>query len=170
MTKKSPHDPIDTLSTAYEKMYKRSLTNLHEAKDKSGPLLHKLIDEAKLKAIELEELAKEDASQIAAWLKRDLDEKVNYLVYAENELKKWLGFETSLIESAVLTLMLKTADSTTLELLKMKKNKQQPSIYRTDEVTGPGTLICDKCGEKIHFYQARKIPACPQCHSTIFHR
>lgn len=170
MKKDSHNDPIDTLGAAYEKMYERAVTNLHTTKDKSGPLLHKLIDEAKHKAIELEELAIEDASQIADWLKRDLNDKVNYLVYTENEVKDWLGFETSLLETAVLNLMLKTADKTTLELLKMKETTQQTTRYNTGEVTGPGTLQCDECDEKIHFHKAGKIPSCPSCHATTFHR
>ena len=170
MKKESHNDPIDTLGAAYEKMYERAVTNLHTAKDKSGPLLHKLIDDAKLKAIDMEELAIDDASQIADWLKRDLDDKVNYLVYTENEVKDWLGFETALIENAVLDLMLKTADKTTLELLNMKEKLQPSASYNSGEVTGPGTLQCDECDEKIHFHKAGKIPSCPNCNATTFHR
>jgi len=170
MTKKQSNDPIDALGSAYEKMYERAVTNFHSAKNKSGPVLHKLIDEAKHKAIELEELATDDASQIADWLKRDLDDKVNYLIYEENELKDWLGFETSLLETAVLDLMLKTADKTILELLKMKEMAQRPARYNSGEVTGPGTLKCEQCDEKIHFHKAGKIPSCPNCHATIFTR
>lgn len=170
MSKKPNNDPIDTLGAAYEKMYERAVENLHKAKDTSTPLLHKFIDDAKLKAIELEELAKDDASKIAEWLKRDLNDKVNYLVSEENELKDWLGFETSLLESAVLDLMLKTADKTTLELLKMKNMTHQSPNYKSGEITGPGTLKCVECDEKIHFHKAGRIPSCPNCHATIFTR
>lgn len=170
MTKKTNTDPIDALGAAYETMYERAVTNFHTAKDKSGPLLHKFIDEAKHKAIELEELAVDDASKIASWLKRDLDDKINYLVYEENELKDWLGFETSQLESALLDLMLKTADKTTLELLRMKEMAQQPTRYNAGEITGPGTLKCEQCEEKIHFHKAGRIPSCPNCHATIFTR
>jgi len=170
MSKKPNNDPIDTLGAAYEKMYERAVENLHKAKDKSTPLLHKLIDDAKHKAIELEELAKDDANQIADWLKRDLNDKIDYLVYEENELKDWLGFETSLLKSAVLDLMLKTADKTTLELLTMKKTAQKSPGYNSGEITGPGTLKCVECDEKIHFHQAGRIPSCPNCHATIFSR
>ena len=170
MTQPSHNDPIDTLGAAYEKMYERAAENLHHAKEKTAPLLHKLIDEAKDKAVELEDLSEQDAVKLAGWLKRDLDDAVSYLSETEHDLKDWLGFETTLLESAVFDLLLKAADKTTVSLLAMKENAQQPYTYRTGEITGPGTLVCDQCGEKLHFYRAGKIPPCPKCHATVFHR
>ena len=170
MTKPTHNDPIDALGAAYEKMYERTAENLHTAEEKSGSLLHKLIDEAKDKAVELKELSEDDAGKLADWLKRDLDDTVNYLSDTGNELKDWLGFETTLLESAVLDLMLKAADKTTVELLTMKDYARQPHAYHTGEITGPGTLVCDQCSEKLHFHRAGKIPPCPKCHATTFHR
>ena len=170
MTKPTHSDPIDALGAAYEKMYERAAENLHSTEKKSAQLLHKLIDEAKDKAVELKELSEEDAAKLADWLKRDLDDTVNYLSETGLELKDWLGFETTLLESAVLDLLLKSADKTTVELLTMKDYARQPHAYHTGEITGPGTLVCDQCGEKLHFHRAGKIPPCPKCHATTFHR
>ena len=170
MTKPTHNDPIDALGAAYEIMFERTAASLYSAEQKSGQLLHKLIDEAKEKAVELKELSEEDAEKIAGWLKRDLDDIVNYLTETGLELKDWLGFETTLLESAVLDLLLKAADKTTVELLTMKEHSRQPHAYHTGEITGPGTLVCDQCGEKLHFHRAGKIPPCPKCHATTFHR
>ena len=170
MTKPTHNDPIDALGAAYEKMYERTAENLHSTEKKSAQLLHKLIDEAKGKAVELKELSEDDAAKLADWLKRDLDDTVNYLSETGLELKDWLGFETTLLESAVLDLMLKAADKTTVELLTMKDYARQPHAYHTGEITGPGTLVCDQCSEKLHFHRAGKIPPCPKCHTTSFHR
>ena len=164
------HDPIDILGEAYEKMYERAVENLHNTKEKSSTLLHKFIDEAQEKAVELKELTKEDAEKLSGWLKRDLNDTIHYLAETDNELKDWLGFETTLLESAVLDLMLQTADKTTVELLALKENANKASTYTTGEITGPGTLICDQCGETLHFHKAGKIPPCPKCHATRFHR
>jgi hypothetical protein len=170
MTKPTHNGPIDALGAAYEKMYERAAQNLHSTEKKSAQLLHKLIDEAKDKAVELKELSEEDAAKLADWLKRDLDDTVNYLSETGLELKDWLGFETTLLESAMLDLLLKSADKTTVELLTMKDYARQPHAYHTGEITGPGTLVCDQCGEKLHFHRAGKIPPCPKCHATTFHR
>ncbi len=169
--KNSPHnDPMDLLAQAYEKMFERASEHFHNAEKKTGPLLHKMIDEAKEKAIELKELSKEDAEKLSAYLKRDLSDAADYLSETGHDLKDWLGFETILVESGILDLMLKAADKTTLQLLKIKEEAQQASAYHTGEITGPGTLVCDQCEEKLHFHKAGKIPPCPKCHATSFHR
>jgi predicted glycosyl hydrolase (DUF1957 family) len=164
------HDPLDALGEAYEKMFERAAENFHKAEQKTGTLFHKLIDEAKEKAVELEEVSREDADKLSAYIKRDLSDAAEHLSESGRELKDWLGFETTLLESSIFDLLLKAADKTTLELLKMKEDAQQASIYHTGEITGPGTLVCDQCGEKLHFRRAGKIPPCPKCHATTFHR
>ena len=83
---------------------------------------------------------------------------------------EWLVFETTLLESETLDLLLKAADKTTVKLLQLKKDTQQISTYHTGEITGLGTLVCDQCDEKLHFHKAGKIPPCPKCHATVFHR
>ena len=170
MTKPTHSDPIDALGAAYEKMYERAAENLHSTEKKSAQLLHKLIDEAKDKAVELKELSEDDAAKLADWLKRDLDDAISHIAETDEKLTDWLGFETTLIESALLYLLLETADKTTVELLQMKQNAERPYIYHTGEVTGPGMLICDQCGEVLHFHKAGRIPPCPRCHETQFHR
>lgn len=169
--KKPPHvDPLDAMGAAYENMYERVAENLHKAKDQSGPLLHKLIDEAKDKAIELEEVVEEDAEKLSSWLKRDLDDAISHMSETDEKLKDWLGFETTLIESALIYFLLETADKTTVELLKLKQDAERPYIYRTGEMTGPGTLICDNCEEHLHFHKVGHIPPCPKCHGVSYHR
>ncbi len=163
-------DPLDALGAAYETMYERVAKRLHKVKEHTGPLLHEFIDEAKDKAVELDELTEEDAEKLTIWLKRDLDDAIDHMAETDDRLKDWLGFETTLIESALLYLLLETADKTTLQLLRMKENARLPSVYHTGEVTGPGTLICDECEEKLHFHNASRIPPCPKCHKTKFHR
>ena len=168
---KPPHvDPLDTLGAAYETMYEHVAENLHKAKDKTGPLIHQLVDEAKEKAKEIEQVTEEDAEKLGAWLKRDLDDVISYLSETEHAVKDWLGFETSLIKNAVIRMMLEAADKTTVELLRMKENAHKPYDYHTGEIAGFGTLICDECGEKLHFHKAGRIPPCPKCHKTRFHR
>ena len=169
---KDPHhqDPIDLLGEVYEKMYESTADNLHKAEEKSGPALHKLIDEAKDEAVKLKKVSAEDGEKLAEWLKRDMDDTIHYLKDSGHELKDWLGFETTLLETGFLDLMLKAADKTTLELMELKERIEKASTYHTGEITGPGTLICDQCGEKLHFHKTGKIPPCPKCHATTFHR
>jgi len=170
MTEYKTTDPFDTLSVVYESMYEHVAANLNKAKEKTGPLIHKLIDEAEQKALALEDMTEEDASKLAGWLRRDLDDAINYLAETEYGLKDWLGFETALLKNELVEALLGAADKTTLALLRMKDNAHEPYDYHTGEIAGFGTLICDECGEKLHFHKAGKIPPCPKCHKTSFHR
>lgn len=170
MADKKHTDPLDALGAIYETMSEHVAEGFHKAKDKSGPLMHELVDDAKEKVKKIEDITEEDAESIATWLKRDLDDVINYLSETENAFRDWLGFETSLIKNELIQSMLETADKTTLALLRMKENAREPSVYHTGEMVGFGTLICDACGEKLHFHKAGHIPPCPKCHEISFHR
>ncbi|NOQ87518.1 MAG: hypothetical protein GQ550_01210 [Gammaproteobacteria bacterium] len=163
-------DPFSVLSEVYETMYEHVVANMHKAKDKSGSAIHDLIEEARGKVVEIEDIADEDAEKLATWLRRDFDEVINYVSETDFAVKEWLGFETSLIKNELIKAMLDTADKTTLALLRMKENAHEPYEYRTGEIAGFGTLICDECGERLHFHKAGHIPPCPKCHKTSFHR
>ena len=47
---------------------------------------------------------------------------------------------------------------------------RRAQFYRTGEVTGPGTLVCDSCGESLRFHATGYIPGCPACGHTVYHR
>ncbi len=164
------HDPVDMVGEAYERMLERALEDLRAMREKTGPALHKMIDKARDTAVELEELSREEADRVAAYLKRDLVDAADYLAETGDELKDWLGFETRLIEGKVLDLFMQAADKTTVELVALREQAKKLSGYHTGEVTGPGTLVCDQCGAKLHFRKPGKIPPCGSCHATAFHR
>ncbi|MBL4712416.1 MAG: zinc ribbon-containing protein [Gammaproteobacteria bacterium] len=163
-------EPLEALTEAYEMMHDRDARQLKDAKKHTGPLLHTFIDEARKKAVELDELTEHDAEKLTQWLKRDLDDAISHIAETDDKLIDWLGFETTRIESALLYLLLETADKTTVELLRLKDVAKRPYAYYTGEITGPGTLVCDQCEEKVIFLKAGHIPSCPTCHQTSFHR
>ncbi len=163
----SKSDPVDKLVEAYTKMLERAMDAFNKAEEKAGSKLQHFIDEAREKAVELGELTREEADKVADYLKRDLHDAAGYVEKTGEEFKNWLGFETDLIDAELYNLFLQAADPTILELLELKA---QASIYRTGEITGPGTLVCAECGEKLHFSKPGRIPPCPKCHGTVFHR
>jgi len=167
---KSKYDaPLDALGEAYEKLYEHTAANLHKLKDLGGPTLYQIINDAKNKAIELDELTEDNAIKLTEWLKRDLEDGIRYLSETGHEIKDWLGFESTLLENELFYMFLDVADKTTVELQQFKENTKHPE-YHTGEIVGPSTLTCNECGEKLHFYRAGKIPPCPRCHATVFHR
>lgn len=170
MTKLTPpHDPLDALGEAYETLLEKAMDESKTVKEKSGPVLHKFIDEIAQKSSDVNELAGEEAVKIGQYLKRDLVEAAIYLEKTGKGLKDWLGFDLNILEDRLRDNFNQAADQTTVELLKLKQEANAAG-YRTGEITGPGTLFCDKCGEILHFHKAGHIPPCPKCQGTQFHR
>ena len=165
-----PNDPLDILGVAYETMLERSATEFRKLEKKTGPALHSLIDNAKAKAVELGEITEDEAAHLAEYLKRDLSDASFYISEHGRELKDWLGFEDSLIAAELLDVFLQAANPTTVEMNELKLELAAQSIYKTGEVTGPGALACDECGEVLHFHKAGRIPPCPKCHATAYRR
>lgn len=157
------------VSEKYEKLLQKAIEKVNEFKQETGPTLHKAIDLISNELADAEELSIDEARLLARSLKRDLLAAATHMKENKNELKSWLDFDISLIETTLLNAFLEAADKTTVELNQLQEEAMS-SEYRTGEVIGPATLQCDHCGERIHFHQPGHIPPCPKCKQTHFHR
>ncbi len=170
MNKQSPKPfPTEGMSEAYEKLLKLSIKEFRLLEKKTGPALHKIIDASSEKISELGELTEEEAEKIAKYLKRDLEEAASYMTETGADFKKWLALDIDVIESYLYDYFKQAADQTTIELARLKAAGESAE-YHTGELTGPGVLTCDACGEQLHFHKAGHIPPCAKCHKTRFHR
>ncbi len=165
-----PKDPVELMGQAYERLLESAIEETRDLEHKSGPVLHEIIDKSREKLSELGELTEEQIDRVAEYLKRDLMDAAQYIADTGEEFKTWLGFDAGLVADHWKDLFAQAADQTTIELIKLKEQAQAASTYRTGEITGPGTLICDQCGKKLHFKKVGHIPPCPQCSGTVFHR
>jgi D-serine deaminase-like pyridoxal phosphate-dependent protein len=155
--------------------YNRMLEHIKHLGDRAErharPALRHLIDAAELKMIELNELTREEAVKIGAFIERDIGHAAAYLNRPENrELIDWLKFDVGLIEARLLELFTGVADRTRVELLALEQQARRASEYHTGEITGIGTLRCTACGELLHFHATSHIPPCPKCRETVFVR
>lgn len=165
----TPRDPIEALGEAYELLLEKAIEEARNVKEKTGPVLHKIIDTTSQKLSEIGELTEEEAEKVSDYLKRDLKEAASYMNETGEDFRKWLAIDTEMMEDYLLNRMIQAADQTTVELLKLKAAGESAQ-YHTGEITGPGVLMCDECGENIHFHKAGRIPPCPKCKATAFHR
>ncbi len=170
MENRQTKTPIDVLGEVYETMYERAVEGIHKAEELSAPILHELIEEAKEEEVKLEKISREEGDKLAEWLKQDVHEVAHFLSKEGAEAKDWLGFEANALKSVALDKVLSTVDETKLKMLALKSEIKHRLHPRTGEIIGAGTLVCDECGEKLHFHKAGKIPPCPKCHGTSFHR
>lgn len=170
MPKKRIHDPLDIMGVAYETMLERSASEFRKLEKKTVPALHSFIDSAKKKAIELEELTEDEAAKLADYLKRDLADASNFISEQGKEFKDWLGFEDSLLAAELLDVFLQAAYPSVVGMDEFNKELAANALYKTGEVTGPGALVCENCDEILHFHKAGRIPPCPSCYKTEYHR
>jgi len=170
MTKHSPSKFItDGLNETYEKLLMLSIKEAQLLQKKTGPALHKIIDQISQKTSEFSELSAIEVNKISEYLKRDLHEAAKYMADNNAEFSEWLSIDKEFIEEYLYDHFSKAADQTTVELNQLKE-KANAAEYHTGEITGPGVLVCDACGEQLHFNKAGHIPPCAKCHDTHFHR
>jgi len=161
-----PEKPTEKLIHAYNKMMERALkqaeSGIHSMKQ--------AFDWARDKAVDLDELTREEAEEIADYLKRDFHEAAHYLADTGHELRDWLHLDIGLIEQSLLELISSVADKTQIELKQIEQQARLASEYHTGQITGPGSLKCIECGEVLHFKQTGHIPPCPKCRHSVFIR
>ena len=164
---------IDKLMQAYNRMMERVKIHLEELEAAEKDVLPRLqhsIEHVVDKVVELGELGREEAQEIGGYLKRDLQDAGHYLRTTGREIGDWLRFDLDLVEDRLLDLFSKAADKTSLDMLRFEEILAEESTYQTGEITGPGTLQCDNCGERLAFHATSPIPACPRCNNTSFSR
>ncbi len=155
---------------AYDKMIERVRHLLHVAEHKTVPPLEHAIHMARDKAVELGEVSRDEAEKIGAYLRRDMHELAMHMNDTGAELRSWFHMDLELIEAKLVDLMSQVADKTRLELAQLATSAHSPLLYRTGEISGPGTLQCRSCGAHIRFTKTGHIPPCPKCHATEFVR
>jgi len=160
----------DKLLHAYDTMVKRLHDAVEVAEKLAIPTIDDNLQQAQEKAVELGELTREEASKVAGYLKRDLDDVSIYLEETQQEFSEWLAFESTLIEGQVGDWLNQVADKTTLEWDKISLAAMKAQLYYSGEVVGPGTLECVSCEHTLNFRKTAHIPLCPKCHKTEFKR
>jgi len=170
MTDEDKRDPIDRMTDAYEKMLERVDGMLELAEKSTLPTLRRSLDQAREKAVELNELTREEAEKLTEYVERDMKDAAHFLLETGAEFRHWWQFDVKLIEQRMMDMFSNVADKTRLELERFADQAREASMYHTGEVAGPGTLVCNSCGKEFHFHKAGRIPPCSGCNGTSFKR
>lgn len=159
------------LGSAYHRMLERVRTAF-ELTGESGalPALQEKIEDAKEKAVELDELTRDEAEKIGEYLRRDLHDAAGFMADTGKELRDWLSFDLELIEARLAKVFALMVDQTRLELDRLAERARESEALHTGEVTAMGTLRCTGCGKEMQFKKPGHIPPCPKCHGTRFSR
>ena len=165
-----PRDPVEALGEAYELMLERAVEDYHKAEERTRPFLHKAIDQARQRAVDLNELSREEAEKISDYLRRDLDDAVQFIAESGQDLKSWFGFEMGVIGDHMADLFSQAADKSVVEWMGLKEFADAVGAYKTGDVVAPGIFLCDNCGEEMHVHKPMQLPPCSKCMETAFHR
>lgn len=166
---------INRLIQAYDRMMERvkiRLEELEQAEKEVLPQLRVSIEHAVEKAVELDELTREEARLIGGYLKRDLEDAGQYLTTTGRDLRAWLRFDLDLLEDRLLEFFQRGVDQSRLDLLAFEALSEigETGQYHQSEITGPGTLRCENCGELMVFHTSAVIAPCPVCGGKLFRR
>ena len=162
--------PIDKLVEAYEELLRRTRETFGSTTDQSVPRFRELLDKARDNMVELGELTREEANRVSDYLRRDIEDAAVYIAETGQDLHDWWRFDLELIERRMLDMFKQVADQTSLQLAMWAETARQMTLYQAGEVTGPGTLVCDRCGARTHFVRAGRIPLCADCGNHTFKR
>jgi len=154
------------LTVAYNLMLERARVIMAKA----GKGAAHGIDEAMEKASELGELSREEAAEVAGYVRRDLHDAAEFINDSGSELRDWLRFDMEVVERSVAEMFAQMVDHTKLELDKLEQRANAVGEWTTGEIVGIGTLECKGCGELLHFHHTGHIPPCPKCRGTAYRR
>jgi len=166
------------LISAYNQMMKEMRDAFEQATTPGDMSLQKALDLAKHQAVHIGVVTSEEAHEIGEYIKRDINDAAEYMMDSSAEFYDWLMLDIEVIERKVIDLFLSVADHTRLELEQFKQTiplpdqapAEQIPLYKSGEITGPGTLICENCGKTKPFLSSDEITNCERCEHDRFIR
>lgn len=162
--------PSEGHAKAYETMLARVVEAVERLAETSAPRVRAALSQARDRAVELGELTRDEAERISTYLERDIEAAGRYLDRESSDLAGWFRMDRQLLESWLLDAFSSLADRARLDLQQFNQSLQQAGHWRTGEITGPGVLRCQQCGEELHFQQTGHVPPCPVCQGVEFDR
>jgi len=154
----------------FVKAYDELMENLYEIMDDSIHSVADAMEIAKEKTIE--GLSQEDIDRVANFLMRDIEHiaSSNPPIINNESLSECFKFDVELLENFALDAFTSIADKTRIELAKIENQAKKYHSYKTGDIVGPGTFVCDLCGKQIAFKSTSEIPECPECKAKTFAR
>jgi hypothetical protein len=164
------NDPVDRLVAAYEAMLQRVHEAADTAESKTVPWLRETLANARERAVELEELTREEAERVSDYVERDLHDAATFIADSGQEFRDWVSFDWQLMQNRMLEMFAGMADQTSLALRQFAEQARDASLYRTGDITAPGQFECVACGELLKLRKTGHLPPCPKCQGTGFRR
>ncbi len=165
----------DKTGSARDKAYHSLLDRLQDsvaaAEERTLSVLKDDLEQAIELELAAEEMTREEAGLLAAYVKRDLKGLARFLSETRKDLADWLKFDTDLLEGRLLELLLMVADKTRLEQEEFSRELAERDLeYHSGDEVLVGTFACDDCGNLLVFTAPDVLANCTECGGKDFHR
>ena len=156
---------------AYHSLLGRLKDSITAAEEKTLTALKHDLEQAIELETAAEEMTREEASLLAAYLKRDLKSLAQFVAQSRKGLADWLRFDTELLEGRLLELLLVVADKTRLEQDEFSRELAERELeYRSGDEVLVGTFACIACGNTRVLTGPAILESCEQCGAEVFRR
>lgn len=158
----------DREAQGYEKLAAKAKEIFEDSKEKTVETFDKAVKTARERLEAAGELGKEEAEQLAGYLRRDIKAAMSQTEGLGDRLKESL--DPGRLGSAFLGLTSTVLTTTGGAFSAWAQKADEALVFRTGEITGPGTLTCKNCGNEMHIKGTKRIPPCGKCHKTDFRK
>ncbi len=157
---------------AYDRMLERVQARLHVFQETSVQTLEEEVQKAVEFEYELEEMTREEADLLGAYLKRDLEHLMHFVEETGEGLREWLQLDISLLEQTLTDRLLSVADQTLVDTLALKQKLENEEVgqYIAGEVATAGMFRCLNCSHMLCLTKTSHLEPCEACDSHYFER
>lgn len=157
---------------AYDRMLERVQGRLKLAQEASLETLEEEVRSAIQFEYELEEMTREEADLLGAYLQRDLAHLLHFVEETGEGLTEWLQLDISLLEHQLADRLLSVADRTLVDTLELRQKLENDDAghYISGEVATAGMFRCLNCSHMRCLTATSHLEPCDACGSHYYER
>ena len=156
----------------YDRMLERVQARLKLAQEASLETLEEEVRNAIEFEYELEEMTREEADLLGAYLQRDLAHLLHFVEETGEGLTEWLQLDISLLEHQLADRLLSVADRTLVDTLELRQKLENDDAghYISGEVATAGMFRCLNCSHMRCLTATSHLEPCDACGSHYYER
>ncbi|AOY87063.1 metalloendopeptidase [Marinobacter salinus] len=157
---------------AYDRMLERVQSRLNELQEASLETLEAEVEKAIEFEYEFEEMTRDEADLLGAYLQRDLEHLLHFVEETGEGLKEWLQLDISLLEHQLADSLFSVADKTLVDALELRQKLENKDAghYISGEVATAGMFRCLNCSHMRCLTATSHLEPCEACGSHYYER
>jgi Zinc-ribbon containing domain len=160
-----PGRPREPLAELYEAMSRILREKMERAGTFTEEAFERALHETREWADKFRGTYGEDIARVSEYIRRDWHAAIGYM---QGQVRR--NFDVDRLQAGALDVLANLARSAGAQLDAFASKLNERLTYKTGEIAGAGSLLCNGCGQLLAFDKATRIPPCPKCHGTVFRR